>query len=251
MRRSGRLWAVLLVMGCGGAARDVPPQPPVDRVHDGEEGSPEHFGHGAHGEGHGHHAPGGMPHRFEDAAKWAKVFDDPARDVWQRPADVVVVLELKPGMTVADLGAGTGYFLPHLSKAVGASGVVLGLDVEADMVRHMGERAASGGLSNVTAKLVAFDDPGLVAASVDRVLIVDTWHHIASREAYSKKLAAGLKPGGFVAVVDFTMETDKGPPKKHRIAPEQVVAELSAGGLSARVVEEPLPDQYVVVGVKK
>lgn len=192
-----------------------------------------------------------MPHRFEDAAKWAKVFDDPARDAWQRPDDVVAALKLGAGMTVADLGAGTGYFLPRLSQAVGPAGQVLGLDVEPDMVRFMTERAASAKLANVTARQVAFDDPGLAAGSVDRVLIVDTWHHIAAREAYSKKLAAALKPGGFVAVVDFTLETEKGPPRQHRIPAEQVVAELVAGGLGARVIEEPLPDQFIVVGSRR
>lgn len=189
-----------------------------------------------------------MPHRFENANEWARVFDDPARDAWQKPAEVVAALKLAPGMRVADVGAGTGYFLPYLSKAVGPSGEVLGLDIEPDMVRYMKDRALEAGLTNVKATTIAADDPGLPLASVDRVLIVDTWHHIGAREAYVAKLASGLRPDGFVAIVDFTLETDKGPPRKHRVSPEQLIEELAAGGLVGQVVAETLPDQYIVIG---
>lgn len=191
-----------------------------------------------------------MPHRFEHAEDWAKRFDDPSRDAWQKPAEVVALLDLQPGMSVADLGAGTGYFLRHLSGATGGSGRVFALDVEADMIRYMTERAEREQLANVEARQVPFDDPALEPSSVDRILIVDTWHHIGDRANYSKKLAAALKPGGGVFIVDFTMETEKGPPKPHRLTPEQVIAELEAGGLVAKVVEESLPDQYVVAGTR-
>jgi predicted methyltransferase len=189
-------------------------------------------------------------HRFDDVDRWVAVFDDPARDAWQRPADVVALLRLAPGMTVADLGAGTGYFLPYLSPAVGSTGRVLALDVEPAMVRHMRERAARQSLTNVVATAVPPDDPRLPPAGVDRVLVVDTWHHLPDRAAYSAKLAAGLKAGGMVVVVDFTMDTRLGPPPDARVPPDTVVAELRAGGLEADIVAEPLPEQYVVIGRK-
>ncbi|MCC7387091.1 MAG: class I SAM-dependent methyltransferase [Deltaproteobacteria bacterium] len=201
-------------------------------------------------ERHHGHSGHGMPHRFEHAEDWAKRFDDPSRDAWQKPAEVVALLGLQPGMSVADLGAGTGYFLRHLSGAIGAGGRVFALDVEADMIRYMKARAEREQLANVEARQVPFDDPALAPGSVDRILIVDTWHHLGDRAAYSKKLAAALKPGGGVFVVDFTMETEKGPPTQHRLTPEQVIAELEAGGLVAKVVEESLPDQYVVAGTR-
>lgn len=192
-----------------------------------------------------------MPHRFENAAEWSKVFDEPGRDAWQKPDEVVTLVAAAPGQTVADLGAGTGYFLGRLSKAVGPKGKVLGLDVEADMVRFMTERAAKEKLGNVEARQVRTDDPGLAPASVDRILIVDTWHHIGAREAYVPRLAQALKPKGAVIVVDFTMDSRRGPPVQHRIAPEQVVKELTAAGLEASIASETLPDQYVVKGVRK
>jgi predicted methyltransferase len=189
-------------------------------------------------------------HRFEKAEDWAKEFDDPARDAWQKPAEVVGLMKIAPGMTVADIGAGTGYFEPHLSRAVGASGKVLALDVEPDMVRYLGERVKREKLANVEARTAQLADPGLGKASVDRVLIVDTWHHIDARPAYAAKLLEGLKPGGLVVIVDFTMEAQHGPPKEHRVPPEKVAAELKAAGLSTQIATETLPEQYVVIGAR-
>ncbi|HKA86914.1 MAG TPA: methyltransferase domain-containing protein [Haliangiales bacterium] len=197
------------------------------------------------------HVADHVHHRFDDVERWVRVFDDPDRDAWQRPAEVVAILRVAPGMTVADLGAGTGYFLPHLSPAVGPTGRVLALDVEPAMVRYMRDRAARQGLTNVVASAVPPDDPRLPRAGVDRVLIVDTWHHLPDRAAYSAKLAAGLKPGGMVVVVDFTKESRLGPPPAARVAPEDVVAELRAGGLDAEIVTETLSEQYVVIGRRR
>jgi SAM-dependent methyltransferase len=125
---------------------------------------------------------------------------------------------------------------------------VLALDIEPDMARYIRERAAREGLANVEAKVVPADDPSLPAGAADRVLIVDTWHHIDGRAAYVAKLRKALAPGGAVYVVDFTMEAKHGPPPHHRLRPEQVVDELKLGGLAAGVIEETLPEQYVVVG---
>lgn len=194
--------------------------------------------------------PPAYQHRFADAEHWSREFDDPSRDAWQQPDRVVAAMQLQPGMTVADVGAGTGYFEPHLSRAVGDTGHVLALDVEPDMVRHLTERAASEKLANVVARQVAPDDRGLPPQSVDRVLIVDTWHHVSGRAQYSGKLLAALRPGGQVVVVDFRQDAHRGPPPEHRIAPEEVARELGEGGLSARIVDAALPEQYVVVGTR-
>ena len=106
------------------------------------------------------------------------------------------------------------------------------------------------GLANVAARQVAQDDPGLTTASVDRVLIVDTWHHLPSRVAYGRRLAEALRSGGSVVVVDFTLESELGPPRSARLSAEQVVAELASAGMDARIVPEDLPEQYVVVATR-
>lgn len=186
---------------------------------------------------------------FSEVERFARHFDDPSRDAWQRPAEVVKLMQLQAGQVVADIGAGTGYFLSHLAQAVGPKGRVIALDVEPNMVEFMRRRAQTSGWSQVSAGTVPPDDPKLQPASVDRILIVNTWHHIGQRPVYAAKLARALKRGGSVWVVDFTRESDIGPPADHRLSAEEVLAELAAGGLRAAVVtEETLPKQYVVRG---
>jgi cyclopropane fatty-acyl-phospholipid synthase-like methyltransferase len=190
-------------------------------------------------ESHEHH--GEMPHRFENANQWAKVFEDPTRDAWQQPDRVITALELSPTLTVADVGAGTGYFAVRIAPLVKE---VIATDVEPDMVRYMTERAQRENLPNLRAVVTPPDDPQL--ANVDRILVVDVWHHLGDRPAYAKKLAAALNPNGFVAIVDFKLDAKHGPPPKHRLAPEAVIADLRAGGLEGKVVLE-LAEQYVVI----
>lgn len=213
-----------------------------------QEGSDAHLAH-PRGEKHGKE-PGGMQHDFSDAERWAKVFDDPARAEWQKPQEVVGLMAIEPGMQVADIGAGTGYFLGYLAAAVGGEGRVLGLDPEPNMVAHMTKKAEQAGWSRVRAKTIPFDSPGLAAGSTDRILIVDTWHHIENRVDYTRKLAEALASGGAVYVVDFTLESPVGPSVGHRLPAEKVMAEMKEGGLEVELLAETLPNQYVVRGKK-
>ncbi|MCH9651408.1 MAG: methyltransferase domain-containing protein [Deltaproteobacteria bacterium] len=236
--------------------------------HEGHEGQQEapsmdkpshHQGGSDHGtsaegdEGHVGHAHGsqGMHHDFSDAERWYQIFEGDDRDQWQRPVEVVFLMQVQPGMTVADIGAGTGYFLPYLAAAVGPQGKVLGLDPEANLVHFMKERANQQGWSNAEIRRIPFDSPQLVDGSTDRILIVNTWHHIEDRPTYSATLAKTLTPDGRIYVVDFTKESPRGPSVNHRLPPEQVIKELRRGGLEAEVVDTDLPWQYVVVARKR
>ena len=106
-------------------------------------------------------------------------------------------------------------------------------------------------LANVEPRLVLTDDPLLRDASVDRILIVNTWHHIPERQRYSALLARALKAGGIIYVVDFTMEADHGPAKHHRLQPDAVEAELKSAGLDTSTDKVLLPYQYIVSGTKR
>jgi SAM-dependent methyltransferase len=189
-----------------------------------------------------------MVHRFDDAEAWAKVFDDPARDAWQRPDEVIAALGVLPTMTVADVGAGTGYFTVRLARAAGQ---VIATDIEPDMVRYLAERARREQLGNVRAVLATPDEPKLEPGTVDRILVVDVWHHIADRVRYARGLASALRQGGQIAIVDFTQEAPHGPPRQHRLLPEAIIADLRAAGLDASLAPVELPDQFIVIGTHR
>ncbi|MBW2230837.1 MAG: methyltransferase domain-containing protein [Deltaproteobacteria bacterium] len=124
------------------------------------------------------------------------------RDRWQRPDDVVEVLALRPGESVADLGSGDGYFLPHLSRAVGPEGRVYAVEVEADLVEQLTARVDEESLENVEVILGTYDDPQLPDRELDTVLIVNTYHHIEERPAYFARLATDLSDRGRVVVIE-------------------------------------------------
>jgi ubiquinone/menaquinone biosynthesis C-methylase UbiE len=231
------------------AAAPLPEANPSSPVASAEPSHPRADpSHGDHHHQHAHGKPG-YHMDFSAVERFARHFDGAERDIWQKPAEVVRFLELTAGQVVADIGAGTGYFLPHLSKTAGTQGRVLALDVEPNMVEYMNQRSRKSGFANVEARVVAPDDPGLAPASVDHILVVNTWHHVDDRVRYAGKLARALRPAGTLLIVDFTLESDQGPPREHRLSAEQVVKELEGGGFRAEVVRgETLPKQYLVRG---
>ena len=186
-----------------------------------------------------------MEHRFDNPKQLAKRFDDPARDAWQQPDRVIEALGLKRGQTVADIGAGTGYFTIRLAKSEAAP-KVYAVDIEPSMVNYLRERAAQDKLNNVVAVQAAADTPNL-PETVDLVLIVDTFHHIGGREVYFRKLAKSLKPGGRVAIVDFRLDSPEGPPKEFRFTPEQIKSEMSKAGYTLSAQHDFLPRQHFLV----
>ena len=187
-------------------------------------------------------APHSHQHSFSGAEHWARVFDDPERDVWQKPHRVIQALALKPDAAVADIGAGTGYFAARLAHFV-PQGRVYAVDLEPDMVKYLAERAKRDGLSNLSAIAGAADDARL-PDKVDLVLLVDVYHHIQQRESYFRRLAQALKPGGRVVIIDFNAKSKIGPPPAQRIAPKSVAAEMVIAGYRLVGEQHFLPNQY-------
>ncbi len=184
-------------------------------------------------------------HSFGDADKWAKVFDDPARDAWQKPHEVIRALALKPDAIVADIGAGTGYFSVRLAHMT-PKGRVYGVDTEPAMVKHLAERAKQAGLKNVVAVAAKPGDPRL-PEKADLILFVDVYHHVEDRERYFRRLQESLKPGGRVAVIDFRMDAPVGPPRSARIEPGRVKEEMKRAGYALAQEHAFLPNQYFLV----
>ena len=184
-------------------------------------------------------------HGFGGAERWAQVFDDPSRDAWQKPHQVIETLALKPDARVADIGSGTGYFAVRLAHFV-PRGRVYGVDTEPDMVKYLADRAAREGLNNLSAVRGTPDDAQL-PDKVDLVIMVDVYHHIEQRESYFRKLAPSLKPNGRVAIIDFNAISTMGPPPSQRIATDRVVAEMSKAGYQLVSEHRFLPNQYFLI----
>jgi SAM-dependent methyltransferase len=196
---------------------------------------------------HGHDMSGGSGHHhsFDNAEMWAKEFDAPDRDAWQKPEQVLDELSLERTARVADLGAGTGYFSVRIAKRV-PEGKVFAIDIEPDMIRYLRERARRENLHALVPVLASAETPNL-PEPVDVVLVVDTYHHIDHRIAYFATLRASLRPGGRLAIVDFKADSPNGPPLDHRISPEKATAELDAAGYSLVATHLFLPRQYFLV----
>src|SRR5688572_4787821 len=189
--------------------------------------------------------PDHMDHRFDDPEKYAKSFDDPARDAWQMPGRVIEALKLAEDASVADIGAGTGYFSLRLAKLV-PRGTVYAVDIEPKMLEYIRKRAKTAGLANVVTVEGDSISPRLPKA-VDLVLVVDTYHHIPNRAAYFKGLAKGLTAGGRVAIVDFRKDAPEGPPPQFRFEAAQIVDEMAKAGYRLETVHKFLPRQHFLV----
>lgn len=196
----------------------------------------------------GHHA--GAHRSFDEPATYSRRWDDPARDEWQRPAELVAALGVEPGMAVADIGTGTGYLLPHLSRAAGARGKVYAVDISAEMLRWVEARAEREGLANVEAVGATERATGLPAGAVDRAIMINVWHHVADPEGYARDMYRALRDDGVLFIVEARpgLSEEGGPPEHFRLPPETVIEQLKAAGFTARVEDFPLDRQYVVRG---
>lgn len=183
----------------------------------------------------------------EDLDAYIGKMEDPAREAWQRPDEVVSALGVQPGDTVADVGAGPGYFSLRLARAVGPLGTVYAVEVVPEIVAALRERLDRAGVGNV-APILALDGEPLLPAACDLVLVVDTFHHFADGAAYLRSLAARLKPGGRMAIVDFhERETPVGPPLEERVSREDLLRAAREAGLALAEEKTFLPYQYFVV----
>ncbi len=186
-------------------------------------------------------APPAHRHSFDDPQRWSRAFDDPARDAWQKPDEVIRALALKPADRIADIGAGTGYFAVRLARAA-PQGIVFAADIEPKMVAHLADRAMKEGLANVRAVQAKADSPEL-PEPVDLALVVDTYHHIDSRADYFRRLKGSLRPGGRVAIIDFKRDAPEGPPKRLRVSAKQIAAEMKEAGYKLARSHAFLPRQ--------
>jgi arsenite methyltransferase len=199
---------------------------------------------------HQHHPPG-------SATEYAKVLEDPGRDAWQKPHEVIEALEIKPDEVIADIGAGSGYFSRRFARHAGK---VYAVDIDAKLL----EIAAKDAPPNLATVEALPDDPKLPAETIDTVFFCDVLHHIGvaghgpdaiqtsqsrtARMAYYAKLRKALKPGGRIVIVEFFPQAlPVGPGPAMKLAEKQVVEELEEAGFRvAKRHEALLPYQWFV-----
>lgn len=177
-------------------------------------------------------------HRPPSSAEYAKVLEDPSRDEWQKPHEVVTALDLKATDVVADIGAGTGYFARRFARHASK---VYAVDIDRELLAVIQKDAQP----NLTVVLAAPDDPRLPEQSADVIFFCDVLHHIENRQAYYVKLSRVLKPGGRIVVIDFYKKPlPVGPPESMKLSEKEVITEFQKAGFGLRKRLDILPYQY-------
>ncbi|MFN8008121.1 MAG: class I SAM-dependent methyltransferase [Terriglobia bacterium] len=184
----------------------------------------------------------------DDPKAYIAALEDPSRENYQKPGEVLDALAIKPGEVLADIGAGSGYFTVRLSNAAGVSGKVYAVDVSPDMIQYLTHRIQETGEKNVTTVLAATDDPRLPDASVDRIFICDTWHHIENQAQYLTRLKKTLRGEGQIIMIDFQKrDLPVGPPLDMKISREDLIRQMQSAGFRLAQEHTFLPYQYFLV----
>ena len=136
-----------------------------------------------------------------DAKEWIDRLERPDRIAGLKVPEIVSRLGLKPGMVIADIGAGTGVFSRPLAKAVAPSGKVYSVDVDPGLLDYINQRAKQENISNIRTVQGKFEDPAIPGKDVDMAFFHDVFHHIEKRQEYLKALAGYIKPTGMIALV--------------------------------------------------
>lgn len=182
---------------------------------------------------------------FEGAA-W---LEREGRDQLERPDLVLQAMELKEGMTVAEIGAGTGYFSRRIAKAVGPKGKVYAVDIQPEMLELLKKYAAQEGVANIVPVLGTETDPKLPRKGIDRILLVDVYHEFQKPEPMLARIRESLAPGGTVTLIEYRLEGETASHINlaHRMSVEQVLSEWNPAGFELANQLETLPSQHLFI----
>ncbi|QEL13565.1 class I SAM-dependent methyltransferase [Limnoglobus roseus] len=184
------------------------------------------------------------------AAGW---LDRPEREKEEDPAKLLKALDIKPGMVIADIGAGSGFHTLRMAPLVGEKGKVLAVDIQKEMIDLVEKRAKEKKLANVETVLSTETDPKLPAGTVDLIILVDVYHEFSHPYEMTEKMIAALKPGGRIAFVEFRLEDPKVPIKLvHKMTERQVTLEMEQfPEMSHQKTDKSLPWQHIILFEKK
>ena len=184
----------------------------------------------------------------DDIKQYLEHLDSSGRDRDQKPSEVIDALRLKPGMTVADLGSGSGYFTRRFVEAVTETGMVYAVDVEPEMLSYVKESIVHMHRAYTVEFILARpDSPKLPFESIDLLFACNTVHHLEERTKYFRDLRSSLKSGGRISIIDFYPDErsgDLGFPKDHLVSRDTVIKELTDAGYALEREHSFLPKQY-------
>jgi ubiquinone/menaquinone biosynthesis C-methylase UbiE len=183
-------------------------------------------------------------YQTRSTAEMVALFESPTRPVFRYRVAVAGLLKLEPGMTVADVGAGSGYFARLLAKQVGPTGRVFATELDPRMVAHIEAQAKAEHLDNLRAVQGEAASTGLPPASLDAVALLDTFSYLDEPDAMLKSIAAALEPGGLMMIVDLPREGQGA--SQIGIDADEVTALAAAAGFKHVDEVSLVPGQYVL-----
>ena len=170
------------------------------------------------------------------------------REDEEAPSKAIEALDLKPGMVVADIGAGSGYYTSRIARRVGPAGRVYATDIQQGMIDILNRRIKNEGLGNVTTILGGMDDPRLPPASIDLAIMVDVYHELQQPQLFLQRLKPAFKPDGRLVLLEFRKEDPKVPILEvHKMSVAEVKQEMEAEGFVIDRVIDVLPWQHIIV----
>jgi len=174
--------------------------------------------------------------------------DRPERESEEHPDQALEALDLKRGMVVADVGAGSGFMSFKMAKLVGPSGKVYANDVQPEMLEKLRARAQRDKVANVQTVLGTETDPKLPAGSLDLILMMDVYHEFSHPQEMLDRLREALKPAGRLVLVEYRKEDPKIPIRpEHKMSVADVKTEVEAEGYQFDQVIEVLPRQHIII----
>jgi SAM-dependent methyltransferase len=185
------------------------------------------------------------------AGPCATWLERPEREQEENPEGALDALNLKPGMVVADVGAGTGYMSLKLARRVGAGGKVYAEDVQPEMLKSVRANAAKSGFKNIETIQGTYSDPKLPAGQMDLVLLVDVYHEFSEPQKMLRGIRDSLKPDGRLVLLEYRKEDPSIPIlEEHKMSVAEVRTELEAEGFKLGPVIETLPRQHILILTK-
>ena len=170
------------------------------------------------------------------------------REEEEAPSKAIDALDLQPGMVVADIGAGSGYYTSRMARRVGPTGRVYATDIQPGMIELLNRRITSEGLTNVTTVLGGMDDPKLPPRAIDLAIMVDVYHELQQPQVFLQRLKDAFKPGGRLVLLEFRKEDPKVPILEvHKMSVAEVKQEMEAEGFVLDKVIDVLPWQHIIV----